>query len=56
MLEGEEQVREFIYGLVLGAAMMWGFEYFDAPGIWADLNGATTSAKTSVGGYGGGTR
>lgn len=46
-------VREFLYGLVLGAALMYGFEYFDAPGILAYLNSATEYAVESTSGYGG---
>lgn len=46
-------MREFLYGLVLGAALMYGFEYFDAPGILAYLNSATEYAVESTSGYGG---
>ena len=49
--EEDQEVREFIYGLVIGAFVMWGYDYFDAPGVWAYLNGATTSASKSVSGY-----
>jgi hypothetical protein len=44
-------VREFLYGLVLGAAAMYCFEYFDAPGVLAYLNSATQSAVQSTHGY-----
>jgi hypothetical protein len=44
-------VREFFYGLVLGAAAMYCFEYFDAPGVLAYLNSATQSAVQSTHGY-----
>jgi hypothetical protein len=46
-------VREFFYGLVLGAASMYLFEYFDAPGVLAYLNSATEQAVESTSGYGG---
>jgi hypothetical protein len=46
-------VREFFYGLVLGAASMYCFEYFDAPGVLAYLNSATEHAVKSTSGYGG---
>jgi hypothetical protein len=49
----EEGVREFFYGLILGAAAMYGFEYFDAPGVLDYLNSATESAVHSTHGYGG---
>jgi hypothetical protein len=44
-------VREFFYGLILGAAAMYCFEYFDAPGVLAYLNSATESAVQSTHGY-----
>jgi len=46
-------VREFLYGLIVGAAVVYCYEYFDAPGIVAYLNGATESAVKSTSGYGG---
>lgn len=46
-------MREFFYGLVLGAASLYFFEYFDAPGILAYLNSATEYAVDSTSGYGG---
>lgn len=46
-------MREFFYGLILGVASMYCFEYFDAPGILAYLNSATESAVNSTSGYGG---
>lgn len=46
-------MREFFYGLVLGAALMYAFEYFDAPGILVYLNSATEYAVESTSGYGG---
>jgi hypothetical protein len=44
-------VREFFYGLILGAAAMYCFQYFDAPGVLAYLNDATRSAVQSTHGY-----
>jgi hypothetical protein len=46
-------MREFIYGLILGAAVMYGYRYFNAAGILAYLNSATESAVESTHGYGG---
>jgi hypothetical protein len=46
-------VREFFYGLILGAASMYLFEYLDAPGVLDYLNSATKSAVESTSGYGG---
>jgi len=46
-------VREFFYGLILGAALLYLYEYFDAPGVLAYLNGATEAAVESTAGYGG---
>ena len=47
-------MREFFYGLILGAVAMYGFEFFDAPGVLDYLNSATESAVHSTHGYGGG--
>jgi hypothetical protein len=44
-------MREFFYGLVLGAAALYCFEYFDAPGLLNYLNSATASAVKSTHGY-----
>lgn len=44
-------VREFFYGVILGVAAMYCFEYFDAPGVLAYLNSATQSAVQSTHGY-----
>jgi hypothetical protein len=49
--ESSEPVREFFYGVILGAAAMYMFEYFDAPGVLAYLNSATESAVQSTHGY-----
>ena len=46
-------MREFIYGLILGVAAMYLYEYFDAPGALSYLNAATQSAVESTSGYGG---
>ncbi|MBI4514530.1 MAG: hypothetical protein HY699_01780 [Deltaproteobacteria bacterium] len=46
-------MREFIYGLILGAACLYGYRYFDLPGVMAYLNSATESAVESTHGYGG---
>lgn len=46
-------MREFMYGLILGAASIWCYHHFDAPGVLAYLNDATASAARSTGGYGG---
>lgn len=46
-------MREFFYGLIIGSAMMYGYEYLDVPTIWAYLNGATEYATQSTAGYGG---
>ena len=47
----ESGVREFFYGVVLGATAMWLFVHFDAPGVLAFLNSATESAVQSTHGY-----
>ena len=46
-------MREFVYGLLVGAAVMFGYERLDPPRILAYLNGATASAVKSTSGYGG---
>jgi hypothetical protein len=46
-------VRQFIYGLILGAASMYLYERLDPPAILAYLNSATESAIESTSGYGG---
>lgn len=46
-------MREFVYGVILGATSMYLFEYFDAPGVLTYLNAATKSAVESTSGYGG---
>ena len=44
-------MREFFYGLILGAAFLYCYRYFDAPGILSYLNNATSSAVESTHGY-----
>jgi hypothetical protein len=46
-------MREFIYGLIFGAATVYCYYHFDAPGILNYLNKATQSAVESTHGYGG---
>jgi hypothetical protein len=52
--QGYCAVRQFIYGLILGAASMYLYERLDPPAILAYLNAATESAVQSTSGYGGG--
>ena len=47
-------MRQFVYGLILGAASMYLYERLDPPAILAYLNAATESAVQSTSGYGGG--
>jgi len=44
-------MREFFYGLILGAASLYCYRYFDAPGVLSYLNSATSSAVESTHGY-----
>lgn len=46
-------MRQFIYGLILGAATLFAYERLDPPAILAYLNAATESAVKSTSGYGG---
>lgn len=46
-------MRQFIYGLILGAAALFAYERLDPPAILAYLNAATESAVKSTSGYGG---
>lgn len=46
-------MRQFIYGLIMGAASMYLYERLDPPAILAYLNSATESAAKSTSGYGG---
>jgi hypothetical protein len=46
-------MREFVYGMIVGAGVMYGYRYFDAPGVLAYLNQATQSAVEATHGYGG---
>lgn len=44
-------MREFIYGLVIGLSVMWGYQRFDIPGIIDRLDSATEDAAKSTGNY-----
>ncbi len=46
-------MRQFIYGVILGAAALYLYERFDPPALLAYLNAATESAVKSTSGYGG---
>ena len=46
-------MREFFYGVILGALTIYCYHHFDAPGVLAYLNDATASAARSTAGYGG---
>lgn len=46
-------MRQFIYGLILGAATMFAYERLDPLAVFAYLNAATESAVKSTSGYGG---
>ena len=46
-------VRQFFYGIILGAAAMYCYERFDPPRVLAYLNSATQSAVQSTHGYAG---
>jgi hypothetical protein len=46
-------VREFIYGVIIGAFAMFCYVRVDPPKVLAYLNAATESAVKSTGGYGG---
>lgn len=46
-------MRQFVYGLILGAACMYLYERLDPPAILAYLNAATEAAVKSTAGYGG---
>jgi hypothetical protein len=46
-------VREFIYGLIIGAGVWYAYERLDPPAILAYLNSATEHAARSTSGYGG---
>jgi len=49
----ERIVRQFLYGVILGAAAMYLYARFDPPAILTYLNAATESAAKSTSGYGG---
>lgn len=44
-------MRQFLYGLILGAAVMYAYEYLDVPGLIDYLNSFTQSAAESTHGY-----
>ena len=46
-------MRQFIYGVIIGAAFWYAYERLDPPAILAYLNSATESAVKSTSGYGG---
>ena len=46
-------MRQFIYGIIMGAAVMYAYERLDPPAIFAYLNSATADAVRSTSGYGG---
>jgi hypothetical protein len=46
-------VRQFLYGLILGAAFWYAYERLDPAKILAYLNSATEHAVKSTSGYGG---
>ena len=54
MIDAEgSDVRQFIYGLILGLAAMYTYARLDPPKVLAYLNAATESAVRSTSGYGG---
>jgi hypothetical protein len=44
-------MREFVYGVIVGAFLTYAYNFFDAPGILAYLNSATEHAVKSTSGY-----
>jgi hypothetical protein len=46
-------MRQFLYGVILGAAALYFYERFDPPKVLAYLTAATKSAVESTHGYGG---
>jgi len=44
-------VREFFYGLIIGAALLYGWEKVDVPTVWRHLTGLTDYAVQSTEGY-----
>ena len=53
MLARSDGVRQFIYGVIIGAGFMYAYARLDPPKIFAYLNSATQSAVKSTSGYGG---
>lgn len=45
-------MRQFIYGLIFGAAAMYCYARVDPPKVFAYLNQATKSAVQATSGYG----
>ncbi len=50
---GKPFMREFVYGLICGAAAMYLYVRFDPPKVLDYLNAATKAAVESTHGYGG---
>jgi len=46
-------VRQFIYGLIIGAGFWFAYERLDPPAVLSYLNSATEAAVKSTSGYGG---
>lgn len=46
-------MRQFIYGLIIGAGVTFAYARLDPPAILAYLNSATAAAVKSTSGYGG---
>ncbi len=46
-------MRQFIYGVILGAAFWYAYERLDPPAVLDYLNSATGAAMRSTSGYGG---
>ena len=44
-------MREVIYGLIVGATLLYGWERIDVPAWWAWLSGQTDQAVKSTEGY-----
>jgi hypothetical protein len=46
-------MRQFLYGVILGAVALYCYERLDPPRVLTYLNAATESAVESTHGYGG---
>lgn len=44
-------MREFIYGLLIGWFLVWGYKEYDIPGLISSANDATAYATKSTSGY-----